>query len=72
MISHVFSYLLAYFGCGPLQNNSNGPKSKVAVIRKKHEKSSKINKNLNCLDAFIDILLVLDKNHVNLQLNCKK
>jgi len=67
-----FLIYLAYLGCGPLQNNSNGPKSKVAVIRKKHGKSGKIKKNLNYLGAFIDILLVLGKNHVNLQLNCKK
>jgi len=41
-----FLIYLAYLGCGPLQNNSNGPKLKVAVIRKKHGKSGKIKKIL--------------------------
>jgi len=52
----------AYLNCGPLRNNRNVPQSKVAVIRKKHEKSSKIKNNLDYSSVFIDILLVLGKN----------
>jgi len=66
MISCVFSTYLAYLDCGLLQNNRNGPQSKLAVVRKKHGKSSKIKKNLDYLGVFLDILLVLGKNSCSL------
>jgi len=60
------SIYLVYFDCGPLRLFCNGPQSKLAVIRKKHGKSSKIKKNLDSLGVFRDILLVLDKNPCSL------
>jgi len=50
---------LAYYECEPLRKNTI---KSSWIIKKKHEKSSKIKNNLNYLGVFIDILLVLGKN----------
>jgi len=52
----------ATFDCRVLWKNT----ITLRIIRKTNEKSSKIKKNLDYLDVFIDILLVLGENPCSL------